>query len=518
MILRFALTTILTLASAVLFAQAPTPDNKGWTSLFDGKNLDGWVVKCRPQDNDKRGYWKVVDGTITAETPPGSKHHYIWLLTEKEYGDFEFRAKVQTYSTTTGNSGIQVRSRYDDETGYLDGPQVDIHPPGPWRCGFVYDETRGVQIWLWPNVGKPANAKPEHAPKGWRWMHADKEDVWNEVHVVCRGTKIKTIINGVTVADYDGAGRLDDEAHRKHNVGLKGHIGLQIHPGGEMLIRFKDIEIRDVRTVTTDTRPTKIWNRTGPLGETPKHVTDTYPLSDQQNKGGWVKFEPMSDEFEGDGLDLEKWNLGIAPWKGRQPALFSDKNVTVSDGKLHLTMRKEKVPQEFEKQGYHDYTSAALHTKAKTAYGYFETKAKPMNSAGSSSFWFKREAVPGWVTEIDVFEIGGKAKEYEHKYNMNLHVFKTPQEKKHWSVGGVWEAPWRLAEDYHVYGLEWDKDEIKYFVDGVLVRSVENTHWHQPLSLIFDSETMPQWFGMPDDKDLPSTFSVEYVRAWKKPE
>ena len=52
-------------------------------------------------------------------------------------------------------------------------------------------------------------------------------------------------------------------------------------------------------------------------------------------------------------------------------------------------------------------------------------------------------------------------------------------------------------------------------MDGVLVRSVENTHWHQPLYLIFDSETMPEWFGMPDDKDLPSTFSVEYVRAWK---
>ena len=50
-------------------------------------------------------------------------------------------------------------------------------------------------------------------------------------------------------------------------------------------------------------RPTKIWNRTGPLGETPKHVTDAFPLSDQQNKGGWVKFEPMSDEFEGKELD-----------------------------------------------------------------------------------------------------------------------------------------------------------------------------------------------------------------------
>ena len=61
----------------------------GWTSLFNGENLDGWTVKCLPRDNDKRDYWKVVDGTITAETPPDSKHNSIWLLTEKEYGDFE---------------------------------------------------------------------------------------------------------------------------------------------------------------------------------------------------------------------------------------------------------------------------------------------------------------------------------------------------------------------------------------------------------------------------------------------
>ena len=135
-------------------------------------------------------------------------------------------------------------------------------------------------------------------------------------------------------------------------------------------------------------RPTKIWKRTGPLGNTPKHVTDAYPLSDQANKGGWLKFEPMSDEFKGNELDLKKWEYGIGPWKGRQPALFSDKNVTVSDGKLHLTMRKEKLPPEVEKQGYKDYTSAALHTKARSAYGYYEVKAKPMNSGGSSSFWF----------------------------------------------------------------------------------------------------------------------------------
>jgi hypothetical protein len=213
--------------------------------LFNGRNLDGWMVKCRAADRDKN-YWHAIDGTITADVPPGSKHDYIWLLTEREFGDFDLRLKVQTYASTKGNSGIQVRSRYDDEASWLNGPQVDIHPPGPWRNGFIYDETWEARIWLWPDVGAPANARPEHAPEGWTWTHADDGDHWNDVRIVCQGTRIQSIINGVLVADYDGAGRLDDEAHRARNVGLKGHVGLQIHPGGQMLIRFKDIQLRQL--------------------------------------------------------------------------------------------------------------------------------------------------------------------------------------------------------------------------------------------------------------------------------
>jgi hypothetical protein len=105
--------------------------------------------------------------------------------------------------------------------------------------------------------------------------------------------------------------------------------------------------------------------------------------------------------------------------------------VTVSDGKLHLTMRKEKLPPEAEKEGYKDYTSAVLHSKVRSNHGYYEVKAKPMNSGGSSSFWFCKEDTPNWLTEIDVFEIGGKAEGFEHKVNITVHVWQRPREKKH---------------------------------------------------------------------------------------
>ena len=237
-----------------------------------------------------------------------------------------------------------------------------------------------------------------------------------------------------------------------------------------------------------DKRPSKTWTRKGPLGETSNRITDACPLSDQKNKGGWVKFEPMSDEFESKELDGKKWTTEGFWSMGRQPALFRAKNVAVSDGKLHLTMRKEKLPPEVEKLGFKDYSSAVVYSKVRSSYGYYEVKAKAMNSGGSSAFWFQKEDVPGWLTEIDVFEIGGKAKGFERKYNMNLHVFQTPKESKHWQVHGEWIAPWRLADDYHVYSLDWTKEDVRYYVDGVLVRSVENTHWHRPLHLIFDSE------------------------------
>src|SRR4029453_13385046 len=91
--------------------------------------------------------------------------------------------------------------------------------------------------------------------------------------------------------------------------------------------------------------------------------------------------------------------------------------------------------------------------------GGYGGKVRRKNSAGWGAFWFTETRLADNATEIDVFEIGGNAPGFERKYNMNAHVWKTPQENRHWAIGGVWNAPWRLADDYHVYGFEWNKDE-----------------------------------------------------------
>ena len=258
------------------------------------------------------------------------------------------------------------------------------------------------------------------------------------------------------------------------------------------------------------------WTRTGDLGATPKHLNPSLPLADQENRGGWVAFEPFSDEFNAAALDTQKWEP-MRAWKGRPPGLFCSSNVVQTNGCLMLTMRKETVPEMRKDPKFHDYTSAIVETTQFTRYGYFEIRARPMNSAGSSSFWFAGGAKL-WRIEIDVFEIGAKAVGREYAYNMNAHVFRKNGVDDHWNTGGVWQAPWRLADGFHVYGLEWTPERLVYHVDGVAVRSMPNTHWHEPMRLIFDSETMPDWFGLPKDEDLPSTFEVDYVRAWKHPD
>ncbi|QDU90277.1 Beta-porphyranase A precursor [Pirellulimonas nuda] len=259
------------------------------------------------------------------------------------------------------------------------------------------------------------------------------------------------------------------------------------------------------------------WTLKGPLGETPTRVNQTAPLSDQANTQRWRRDTGQWDEFDGESLATQRWSSRHRSWRGRPPALFSEKNVDVTDGMLRLWMRKDGASPEAAGDGFHTYTSASVQAKQLSLYGYYEVRAKPMASAGSSSFWFA-DGNGKWRTEIDVFELGGRALKHESRYNMNLHVFRTPTDRSHRNWGDHWIAPFQFADGFHVFGLDWTPDRITYYVDGVPVRWVENAYWRQPLYLIFDSETMIDWLGEPKEEDLPSVFQIDYVRVWNRPQ
>ena len=100
-------------------------DDSGWTDLFDGQTLNGWVHL-----NGSHRY-TVEDGAIVGRTVAGSRNSF--LCTKKEFGDFELELEVMVDSVT--NSGIQIRSKvrpftigegYDLRAGRVNGPQVEM--------------------------------------------------------------------------------------------------------------------------------------------------------------------------------------------------------------------------------------------------------------------------------------------------------------------------------------------------------------------------------------------------------
>jgi hypothetical protein len=231
--------------AACTFASGAAFAGDGWTCLFDGKTLNGWHVAAKPEDVAKN-YWTVREGAITCDSRGRRQHDYVWLLSGQEYADFELKLKIRSFRESTGNSGVQVRSRYDAQAFFLDGPQIDVHPPGPYRTGLIYDETRGVRHWICP-VLPNSKLEPAQGAKSWKWVHADEGTGWNDLSIECRGARIRTVVNGIQIADYDGAGVLDDAIHKEHNVGMRGHVGLQLHNRDDLYIQYKDIYIKPAR-------------------------------------------------------------------------------------------------------------------------------------------------------------------------------------------------------------------------------------------------------------------------------
>jgi hypothetical protein len=256
---------LATLGSALSLGAAESKFSDAlWVSLFNGRDLTGWMVKCQPRDQDKV-FWRADDGTILCDSLGRRDHNYVWLVSEREFGDFELKLKFQAYTDSPGNSGVQFRSRYDtnaENGGWLDGPQVDIHPPAAqsWRTGLIYDETRGERRWVSPSLPNSkigAEFKPAHHV----FKYAGDGDGWNDLTIIAQGTRVRTIVNGVVRTDWDGAGILDNAAHVRRNVGRTGHFALQLHTGDQLRIRFKDILVRELKPSESTTTGTAAKTR-----------------------------------------------------------------------------------------------------------------------------------------------------------------------------------------------------------------------------------------------------------------
>lgn len=264
------------------------------------------------------------------------------------------------------------------------------------------------------------------------------------------------------------------------------------------------------------TIPKKFYADTVDFSNAPVRLNNQFPLSDQENAGNWTMLKEYSDEFNGNKLDTRKWYPNNPKWKGRKPTYFHGSNVSLEHGNLVMRINQhgdEKLPE-----GY-THSAGFIKSKHKFLYGYFEALLKPMDAPWVTGFWMTNVG-KDWWTEIDICENCPGVAENRHDLNSNLHVFKAPADKgnvkEHFARSAKYYIPFELQKDYHVWGLEWDEDYIRFYIDGVLFREAKNTHWHQPLEVNFNNESN-KWFGaLPDDNRLNELYKVDYFRVWQK--
>ncbi len=180
-------------------------DDAGFQSLFNGKDLSGWVTP------DNKGLFSVEDGEIVGRSKEGELKKNEFLVTDKPYGDFVLKVK---FKYRDGNSGIQFRSERASD-GAVSGPQADI-ANGFW--GLLYEENRR---------GILERYDPQKADE------LVKKGDWNEFIITAKGDHVTIDLNGTRVID-----RTDPKFDKT------GIIALQLHAGPPMEIRFKDIAIK----------------------------------------------------------------------------------------------------------------------------------------------------------------------------------------------------------------------------------------------------------------------------------
>jgi len=263
------------------------------------------------------------------------------------------------------------------------------------------------------------------------------------------------------------------------------------------------------------TIPNKNYADSVQIKDAVKRTNDMFPLSDQDDSGSWTFSTALSDEFDGKKVDEKRWHPNNPGWKGREPTYFHGSNVSLEKGELVIRINqhgKQKLPN-----GY-THSTGFIKSKNKFLYGYFEAEVKLMDAPWVSGFWLTNVG-KDWWTEIDICENAPGLEYNRHDLNSNIHVFKAPEDKgnvkEHFSRNKKYYFPEELQADYHVWGLEWTPKYIRFYIDGILFREAENTHWHQPLEVNFNCESN-KWFGaLPDNDRLNGEYHVKYFRAWE---
>jgi sugar lactone lactonase YvrE len=188
----------------------------GWSPLFDGSSLQGWIQRGGKAD------YQVRDGAITGTAVPNTPNSF--LCTARDYGDFILELEFRIDPSL--NAGIQFRSQSlpDYKKGQVHGYQMEIDPSRRGWAGGIYDE--GRRGWIYPLTHRPEARL------------AFKQDAWNHYRVEAIGDSIRTWVNGIPAADL------------VDSLTLEGFIALQVHGVGKRAdgpqTSWRNIRIEDL--------------------------------------------------------------------------------------------------------------------------------------------------------------------------------------------------------------------------------------------------------------------------------
>ena len=180
--------------------------NKKKKSLFNGKDLSGWKIHGTEK-------WYVENGEIICESGPDAEYGY--LATEQPYKNFELTLKFK--QEADGNSGVFFRSSLDGTK--ISGWQVEVAPPGKDSGGIYESYGRG---WL----KQIPDEEEKHLKMG----------EWNKMKIRVVDDRVTTWLNGHQMVDMTDA-----------KIGAAdGVIALQIHSGGGIKVRWKDLIVKEL--------------------------------------------------------------------------------------------------------------------------------------------------------------------------------------------------------------------------------------------------------------------------------
>lgn len=191
---------------ALMLTGITTVNAQSFKSLFNGKDLTGWTIHGTER-------WYADKGQLVCESGPDKQYGY--LSTNKNYKNFVLDLYFKLEAN--GNSGVFIRSGIEGTK--ISGWQVEVAPYGLHTGGIYESYGRG---WL-------LQPKPEQE------KYLDSTG-WNHMVIEAKGDQVTSWLNGHKMVE------LKDD---KIGAGV-GFIALQIHDGGGIKVRWKDIRIKEL--------------------------------------------------------------------------------------------------------------------------------------------------------------------------------------------------------------------------------------------------------------------------------